>query len=92
LPAEVEGCPSFWCLVQEKAKSFSCSLNSGATRATSFKKAKDRVTILGCSNASGSYGLPLVLINKSAKPRCFKHGHEKFTSAILFTEKIMDGQ
>ncbi len=49
------------------------SLHSGAARAANLKKAKDRVTILGCSNASGSYGLPLVLINKSAKPRCFKH-------------------
>lgn len=50
------------------------SLNSsGLTKATNFKKAKERVTILGCCNASGSCKLPLVLINKSSKPRCFKH-------------------
>ena len=52
----------------------SCSLNSsGITRAANFKKAKDRITILGCSNASGTFRLPLVFINKSARPRCFKH-------------------
>ena len=31
------------------------------------------MTILACSNASRSHHLPLVLINKTAKPRCFKH-------------------
>ena len=52
----------------------SYSLNSSrVTRASNFKKAKDRVTILGCANASGNHRLPLVFINKSAKPRCFKH-------------------
>ena len=53
----------------------SSSLNSGrVTRASGFKKAKDRVTVLACSNAkTGLHRLPLVFINKSAKPRCFKH-------------------
>ena len=50
------------------------SLNSGgATRAANFKKAKNHVTLLACTNASGIHCLPLVFINKSAKPRCFKH-------------------
>lgn len=31
------------------------------------------MTFLGCSNASGSHCCTLVLINKSAKSRCFKH-------------------
>ena len=52
----------------------SSSLNStGKTRAANFKKAKDRVTLLACANASGTHRLPLMLINKSQKPRCFKH-------------------
>ena len=52
----------------------SSSLNSGrATCAANFKKAKHRVTLLACTNASSSHRLPLVFINKSAKPRCFKH-------------------
>ena len=49
------------------------SLNCGATRARNFKKAKDRVTVLACANASGTHRLPLAVINKIAKPRCFKH-------------------
>lgn len=36
------------------------------------KKAKDRVTINACSNASGTIKLPLQLIGKSKRPRCFK--------------------
>ena len=37
------------------------------------KKQKERVTINACSNASGSIKLPLLLIGKYKKPRCFKH-------------------
>ena len=37
------------------------------------KKAKDRVTLMACANASGTFRLPLMLVNKSVKPRCFKH-------------------
>ena len=51
----------------------STSLNAvGKTQAANFKKAKDRVT-LACANASGTHRLPLMFINKSQKPRCFKH-------------------
>ena len=57
----------WWCMTP------TTSLNSGgATRAANFKKAKDRVTLLACTNASGSYRLPLAFINKSTKPRVFK--------------------
>lgn len=42
-------------------------------RPANFKKAKDRVTILACANAAGTCRIPLLLINKSKKPRCFKH-------------------
>ena len=48
------------------------SLNPSGICSCNFKKAKERVTIMACSNASGSHRLPLVVINKSAKPRCFK--------------------
>ncbi|GBL87080.1 Jerky -like [Araneus ventricosus] len=37
------------------------------------KKMKDRVTILGCANASGSDRVKLTLVGKSKKPRCFKN-------------------
>ena len=41
--------------------------------APGFKKAKDHLTVLGCTNASGTHKLKPVLIGKSAKPRCLKH-------------------
>ena len=36
------------------------------------KKAKDRITLNACSNASGTIKLPLHMIGKSQRPRCFK--------------------
>ena len=48
-------------------------VDCGEKKAKNFKKSKDRVTLLGCANASGTCRLPLVFISKSAKPRCFKH-------------------
>ena len=36
------------------------------------KKAMDRVTINACSNASGSFKLPLQLTGKAQRPRCFR--------------------
>ena len=36
------------------------------------KKNKERVTLNVCSNASGTIKLPLHLIGKAKKPRCFK--------------------
>jgi len=41
--------------------------------APGLKKAKDRLTVLGCTNATGTHKLKPVLIGKSAKPRCFKN-------------------
>lgn len=37
------------------------------------KSQKERVTINACSNASGTIKLPLLLIGKYKKPRCFKN-------------------
>ena len=45
----------------------------GEKQAKNFKWAKDRVTLLGCCNASGTCKLPLTFIHKSARPRCFKN-------------------
>ncbi len=41
-------------------------------QAKNFKKPKDRVTLMGCANATGTCKLPLVFIHKSARPRCFR--------------------
>ena len=35
------------------------------------KMSKDRVTISACANATGTIKLPLLLIGKAARPRCF---------------------
>ena len=46
----------------------SCREKSGQ----GFKQANDRLTVLGCTNATGTHKLKPV-IGKSVKPRCFKH-------------------
>lgn len=37
------------------------------------KMSKERVTVMTCANASGSFRLPLMIIGKSAKPRALQH-------------------
>lgn len=37
------------------------------------KVPKDRVTVMVCTNASGTHKIPLLIIGKSQKPRCFKN-------------------
>lgn len=41
-------------------------------KAPGHKECKDRVTIMNCANASGTHKIPLLLIGKSLRPRCFK--------------------
>lgn len=43
--------------------------------APGYKKSKERVTLLACSNASGNLKLKTMLIGKSKKPRAFKNVH-----------------
>ena len=38
---------------------------------TKAQKAKDRVTLITCTNATGTHKIPLAMIGKAAKPRCF---------------------
>ncbi|GBO46881.1 Jerky -like [Araneus ventricosus] len=63
---------------------------------------KDRVTILGCTNASGSHRVKLTLVGKSKKPRCFKniiktvlhvhymHQESAWMNSISFSEWFHD--
>ncbi|XP_035212025.1 tigger transposable element-derived protein 6-like [Stegodyphus dumicola] len=39
---------------------------------TGYKKAMDRITVLCCTNMSGTDKRKLLIIGKSARPRCFK--------------------
>ncbi|KAG8245417.1 hypothetical protein J6590_108198 [Homalodisca vitripennis] len=41
--------------------------------APGFKVSKERVTIMVAANATGTHALPLLMISKSKKPRCFKN-------------------
>ena len=43
-------------------------VHCGEKQAKNFKQAKDRVTLLGCCNASGTCKLLLAFIHKSTKP------------------------
>lgn len=40
--------------------------------APGFKMQKERITVLVCANASGNHRLPLLVIGKAKRPRCFK--------------------
>ena len=53
--------------------------------APGVKKSKDRVTLLGCVNATGQHKLQPVLIGKYKKPRCFKNVN---MSALLSTTQL----
>ena len=55
--------------------------------APGFKKAKDRLTVLGCTNATGTHKLKPVVIGKSAKPRCFKHVNMDALPAIYKSQR-----
>ena len=41
--------------------------------APGLKKSKERLTVLACTNATGTHKLKPVMIGKFAKPRCFKN-------------------
>ncbi|XP_067136655.1 jerky protein homolog-like [Centruroides vittatus] len=40
--------------------------------APGFKASKSRVTVMVCTNVTGTHRLPLLIIGKSKNPRCFK--------------------
>lgn len=44
--------------------------------ASGYKLPKDRLTVMVCTNGTGTHKLPLLVIGKSAKPRCFKNVSE----------------
>lgn len=48
------------------------NVSSNEKTAPGKKVPKERVTIMPCVNATGNHKLPLMMIGKSAKPRCFK--------------------
>ena len=55
--------------------------------ASGIKKQKDRVTLMACSNATGTHKLPLVFIGKAANPRCFKNMNKKALPVNYYSQK-----
>ena len=55
--------------------------------AKGFKKPKDRVTLMACTNATGSIKFPLVFIHKSANPRCFKNMDKNDLPVDYYSQK-----
>ena len=53
------------------------TLASVHKRLDGTKKAKYRVTINTCANASGTIKLPLLLIGKAKNPRCFRNPNKE---------------
>lgn len=49
--------------------------------APGMKSAKQRITFLGCANASGSHKLRPLVIGKAKNPRCFKN----FNNPVIYT-------
>lgn len=57
------------------------------TSAPGYKKSKERVTILACSNATGTHKLRLTLIGKSKTPRAFKKLKQTDTLPLWYTNQ-----
>ena len=52
------------------------------------KKAKERVTINACANASGTIKLPLLLIGKAKNPRCFRGINQSALPVVYKNQKM----
>ena len=57
----------FWKYLPDK------SLSLKGERCSGGKRSKDGITVLVCANMSGSAKLPLLVIERFVKPRCFKN-------------------
>lgn len=55
--------------------------------AKGFKKSKDRLTIMACSNASGNHKFPLLLIGKSKNPRALKNVNRESLPVMYRSQK-----
>ena len=55
--------------------------------APGMKKQKERITLMACSNATGTYKLPLMFVGKAANPRCFKHLNKSALPVKYYAQK-----
>ena len=56
-------------------------------QASGMKKQKDRVTLMGCSNATGTHKFALMFVGKAANPRCFKHVNKKALPVVYYNQR-----
>ena len=56
-------------------------------QASGMKKQKDRVTLMGCNNATGTHRFPLMFVGKAANPRCFKHVNKKALPVVYYNQR-----
>ena len=62
-------------------------------QAKNCKSSKDRVTLMATANSCGDFRFPLVLIHKSAKPRCFAGVNMSALPVHYYSQKeCLDGQ
>lgn len=65
-----------------------CTLAAGFEKtAAGRKKSKDRITLNLCSNASGTLKMPVHLIGKAKRPRCFKNVNIKLLPVKYTNQK-----
>ena len=55
--------------------------------APGMKKQKDRVTLMSCSNSTGTHKLPLMFVGESLNPRCFKHINKASLPVKYYAQK-----
>ena len=53
------------------------------------KKAKERVIINACANASGTTKLPLFLIDKAKNPRCFRNINKELLLVVYQIKQML---
>lgn len=55
--------------------------------ARGYKQQKERVTLMACCNADGSHKLPLLVIGKSRKPRCFQNSEMRTLPVVYCAQR-----
>ena len=75
----------FWRLLPDKTL---CLKNE---KCVGGKRSKDRITVLAGTNATGTEKLPLLVIGKFAKPRCFKDVRNMPTRYLSNSKAWMTG-
>ena len=60
-------------------------------RGARLMRSKNMVTLMVCTNATGTHKLPLFFEGKSENPRCF-HDHPSVRQFLLLSEECLDVQ